>query len=432
MFSGIIKKSRQSFFSVRSFVRTQPLSVNYGIDGILVAGALGIAVNNNNLFAQRLGADDFQLSLLQLVPSLLTLFLLIPAGLFADSLRNKRLMMSVMLVVSGIFYAVVSTSAFVPVHSVYFFVVFLAIASVAVNGMYNLSWQSFFPEAVEATRRNMVLTFRARMTMIVQLIAPLAVGAILTSIASDSGKIAAHQLFYILAAVMLITNAFHIRKIKAVAPNEPKRISFSEMKIAAKRLAGNKKFIVFALVILFFHATWQMDWTLYFIGQANYMQMNELLLSFAPVGSMLAQLITLKFWSKLNTKRGVEFTLTFGIFGLVINTIAMMVGVSLPAPFGIIVFLTLHFIAMLTFANITLSLFQCLLKVVDEEYRSFSISIYTCLITLSNAVMPMMGVLLYRAFGGDLNGFRYAFMVVFALRIVAGLLWMLRNKYAKS
>jgi len=269
------------------------------------------------------------------------------------------------------------------------------------------------------------------MTMIVQLIAPLAVGAILTAISSNSGKIAAHQLFYILAAVMLITNAFHIRKIKAVKPNEPKRISFAEMKTAAKRLAGNKKFIIFALVILFFHATWQIDWTLYFIGQANYMQMNELLLSFAPVGSMVAQLITLKFWSKLNTKRGVEFTLTFGIFGLTINTIAMMVGVSLPAPFGIIVFLTLHFIAMLTFANITLSLFQCLLKVVDEEYRSFSISIYTCLITLSNAVMPMIGVLMYRGFGGDLNGFRYAFMVVFSLRIVAGLLWMLRNKYAK-
>jgi len=432
MIANITKRIRQGFFSTRSFVRTQTLSVNYGIEGILAVGALSIVGNNNNLFAQRLGADDFQLSLLQLVPNLLILLLLIPAGIFADSLRNKRIMIAVTMVVAGIFYSLVSATAFVPVHTVYIFIIVLSVATVSGAGMYNLSWQSFFPEAVEEGRRNMVLTFRARMTMIVQLVVPLVVGAILTAIISTEGKIVAHQAFYLLAAVLLFSNAFHLRKIKSVNPSEPKSISFAEMKIATGRLVRNKKFLIFTFVLLFFHATWHMDWTLYFIGQANYLQMNEFLLGLTPVGGMAAQLITLRFWSKLNTKKGVEHTLTFGIFGMATHAIAMIVAVSLPAPFSIITFLFLHFVAMLTFANITLSVFQNLLKVVDEEYRSFFISVYTCLITLSNAVMPMVGVLLYRALGDDLNAFRYTFVIVFALRIGAGLLWLWSKKKIAS
>ena len=412
------------------FIRPSPLSINYGIDGLLVAGALSIAGTNNNLFALRLGASDIQLSMLQFLPHFLTFLLLIPAGLIADSLKNKRRMMTLMLILAGIFFAIVSISPLVPVHNIYFFLVFLALALVSAGGMYNLSWQAFFPEVVTEEVRNTVLTFRARMTLLVSLVVPLSVGSILLAIPSYEGKIRAHQAFYILAAILLVANVFHIRKIKAVLPVVPKKVSFAELKAAGKRLS--KPFVFFTLAVLFFHMTWHIDWTLYFIGQATYLQMNELLLNLTPVSGMVAQLITLKFWSKRNTKHGVDSSLTFSIFGLALNPIAVILGTSLSHPFGIVIFLTLHFVAMLTFANITLSLFQCLLKVVDEEYRSFSISIYTCLITLSNAVMPLVGVFVYRSFGANVNGLRSAFGVIFVLRIFSGLVWVLRVKYTKK
>jgi len=409
-----------------------PQSVTYGIDGILVAGALSIVANNNNLFAQRLGATDFQLSMLQFLPAILTFFLLIPAGLMADSLKNKRRMMTLALILAGAFFAVVSFSPFLPVHNVYFFLTFLALALVSANGMYNLAWQAFFPEVVKEENRNKVLTFRARMTMMVSLVVPLSVGTILTAIPGYDGKIRAHQAFYVLAAVLLFANVFHIKKLKAIIPAVPKKVSFTEMKIAGKRLLRNKPFIIFTLAILFFHMAWHIDWTLYFIGQANYLQMNELLLSLTPVSGMIAQLITLKFWSKRNTKHGVDSSMTYGVFGLALNPIAIIVGIALPHPFGIMAFLMLHFIAMFTFANITLTLFQCLLKVVDEEYRSFSISIYTCLITLSNAIFPMVGVMLYRSLGANARGLQFAFAIIFVMRIAAGVVWLLRLKINKN
>jgi len=424
----LTKKLKHAVYSGRSFIKTQPLSVNYGIDGLLIMGAMGIAGNNNNLFLQRLGAGDFHLTMLQFIPQILVFFMLIPIGIFADSLRNKRIMMSAALVASGIFFMIAGLSAFIPVYAVYVFLIFLSLANASTFGFYNLSWQAFFPEAVPEWKRNDVLTFRARMTMLVQLVVPLLVGGILTAIASDEGKIAAHQVFYVVAAVFVISNAFHVRRIKAVKPAEPKRMSFAEMKTAGKRLVKNKPFIIFSMTILFFHMTWHMDWTLYFIGQRNYLQMNEIMLSIAPITAMLAQLVTLKFWSKMNTKRGVERPMVYGMLGLALCPLAIIVGTSLPLSYGPFVFLVIHAVGHLAFANITLNLFQCLLKVVDEEYRSFSISVYSCMITLSNAVMPIVGVAIYRGLGGDVNALRLTFAMLFVLRVLAAGLWLLRLK----
>jgi len=72
------------------------------------------------------------------------------------------------------------------------------------------------------------------------------------------------------------------------------------------------------------------------------------------------------------------------------------------------------------------------LQVADEEYRSFSISVYTCLVCLSNAVMPVAGIALYRALGGDRNGLKLAFAIIFILRIAAAGLWLSRWRWQKN
>ena len=414
----------------RAFAKSSPLSLRYGVEALLWSGAVHIAVNNNNLFAQRLGATEFQLSMLQFLPQIIMLFLLVPAGFFADSLTNKRRMIAAALVFVSIFYALAGGSAFIPVAAVYFFIVFLSLSNVAL-GMYNLSWFAYFPEVVPDNleayeNRNSVLTFRARVTMIAGFIIPLAVGLILTSIPSDSGKIAAHQVFYIIAAVLILSNAFHFKRFTAINPAPPKRVNFDEIKTASKRLIKNKPFIIFTVMILFFHMTWHADWTLYFIGQANYLHLNEFMLSITPVTATVAQLLTLKFWSKNNTRQGIEKPLAYGMMGLALCPLAIIIGLTLPGNFGIIAFFTLHFIGHLAFANIALNTFQCLLKVVDDEYRSFSISIYTCFITLSNAIMPVVGVALYHQLG-IIN----TFVILFAARILAGVLWLIRVKHSK-
>jgi MFS family permease len=410
---------------IRAFAKGNPLAVKYGIDGLLIMGAMSIAVNNHSIFALRMGAGEFQLSLIQFLPQILNMLLLIPAGLLADSLFNKRRMLSGSLMLAAVFFMLGGFSSLIPVHTVYFFLGFIALANVC-NAMYNLSWQAYFPEVVTEDKRNAVLTFRARITMIVSILMPLVSGAILASIPGHDGKVMAHQIFYVIVGLLLFSNAFFLRRIKASMPAAPKRISRTQFKSAVSRLVKNRPFIGFVAVALFFHITWHMDWTLYFIGQANYLHMNEFLLSLTGVGATLAQLVTLAFWSRQNARHGVEKPVTFGILGLSLCPIAMILALSVPSAMGIPVFLVANFIAHMAFATIAISFFQCLLKVVDKEYRSLSISLYTCFIMASNAVLPVAGVALYRALGGSMYALRNTFWIVFFLRIIAAALWRLR------
>jgi len=106
----------------------------------------------------------------------------------------------------------------------------------------------------------------------------------------------------------------------------------------------------------------------------------------------------------------------------------MIISVSLQVSWNAYLFVVLHTIAHIPFCAITLNLFQCLLQVAGEENRGFSMSVFASMLCLSNAIMPVVGVTLYHAFGGDLNGFRCIFGLIFILRIFAAGLWLLRWK----
>jgi len=425
---------------IKKFADSNPVAMRYALDGLFAALAVNIASNNNNLFALRLGANDYQLSLVQFLPQIFTMLILIPGGLFAGSLHNKRRMIIGALITGAAGYLLCALSPFfkftqsagnlVPAYSIYFFLVFLALAAGAV-ATYNLSWQSFFPEVVDIQERNRVLTMRFHMDVFINIPLPLLVGAILLHTAAGRGKITVHQSFYLCAALFLIITALNYRRIKAVRPAAPKRVSFFEIKMSVKRILHNRQYLLFVAAALFFYMTWHFDWTLYFIGQFDYLKMNEFQLGLTTLGSTGVQFLTMRFWSRVNEKHGVVLPLTFGILGLSLCPIAMIISLSLPISVAPYIFLALNALANLPLATTTLNVLQCLLQVVDKENVSFSISVYACLVCLSNAVMPVAGVALYRALGGDKNGLKLAFAIIFTLRIIAALLWLLRLKWQK-
>jgi len=426
--------------NIKNLAKTNPAAIRYIMDGLLAVSAVNIASSNYGLFAVRLGADDFQLSLVHFLPHFFTLLVLIPGGLFMDSLSNKKRIVIVMMLVVMAGYSLCAVSPFAGFYSIQFFLGSLALTGSAV-ALYNIAWQSFFPGVVTVNTRNRVLTLRTRVTLIISMIMPLLVGVILTNIKNNNNKIIAHQAFFISAVFLLFLAIFNfkrIRRIRKSAPDTaaqsavlqnteaPKQIKLSEIKNAWFRLIKNKKFILFTVTALFFHMTWHFDWTLYFIGQVNYLKMNELQLGLVNLGAALIQLLTLKFWSRKNERLGVAPPFTFGILGLSLCPVFLTVSVSLPLSLGPHLFIILHTIAHIPFCTITLNLYQNILLAVNEEKNvSFYISVFASLLCLSNAVMPVAGVALYHSLGGDLNGFKFTLMIIFILRIFAAFLWFL-------
>ncbi|MDR0287497.1 MAG: hypothetical protein LBI03_07340, partial [Clostridiales bacterium] len=198
------------FTRVRNFAGSDPVAVRYATDGLLVALAVNIGANNNNLFALRLGAGDYQLSLVQFLPQIFTMLILIPGGLFVGSLHNKRRMVIGALITAALGYSLCALSPylnlmnheskFTSAYSIYFFLPFLALAAAAMS-TYNISWQSFFTEVVDVYERNRVLTMRTHMDVFISIPLPLLVGTLLLHAAPGSGKILVHQCFYVCAAL---------------------------------------------------------------------------------------------------------------------------------------------------------------------------------------------------------------------------------------
>ena len=258
------------------------------------------------------------------------------------------------------------------------------------------------------------------------IIIPFASGAILSSLDSVDAKIGIHQVYFWIGVVLLLTQVFVLKKIKGNREPIPVGIGFRSLKSALSELIHNKKFLGFVSVALFFYMTWQLDWTLYFIGQVKYLKMNEVWLSYSSIGNAVGQIITIGFWSHLNVKYGVRFGIIFGALGLAVFPIGMIIATSVSVAEGRIIFLILHTLASMTMAVIMLNVLQCLLQVLPEKNKTLNIAIYTVLITLSNALMPLVGVMIYTQLGGNLKALQTTFWIIFGTRIISTSLWLLR------
>ena len=403
----------------------------FTLEGMLITLVNNLVGNNNNFFATRLGASEFQLSLLTTIPQVVGLCVLIPGGILTDRMKNKRSMVMFSLIAVTVFYALIG---FVPMLPVNKFVLFLTLFAISVGPMtiYNVSWQAFFSDTVSSEDQNHIYTWRTALTFVIGIVIPFVSGSILALATTNSSKLRIHQIYFWIGAGLLLMQVFVLSQLKGNSRTAAVKASNGNLKEVLSELVHNKKFLSFVGVAIFFYATWHIDWTLYFIGEANYLMLDEAWLSYVNIGGTLVQFVTIGFWSRMNRRRGVRYGIIFGNLGLSFFPIAMIIATSLPIPQGKVVFLILNTLSNLAFATINLNVLQCLLQVIPENNKTLTISLYTILVTLSNAFMPMVGVLIYTGLGGDLRGLQLTFALIFILRLTSTCFWFLRWKKLKS
>lgn len=397
----------------------------FTLEGVLFTLVNNLIGNNNNLFAIRLGAGDYELSLVIMLPQLVGMLVLIPGGILTDRLKNKRSMVTTALTVLAVVYVLIG---FVPMLRSYQLGAFLTLIALSLGPMtlYNVSWQAYFSDVVHIDSRNNILAMRTGISFLIGVSIMLLSGSLLASVDSVVEKLRFHQIFYWFAGFLLLIQIFILRKIKSETVANHSGISVQTLKAAFHELFHNRKFLGFVGVAIFFYMTWHMDWTLYFLGQQQYLQMNESWLSSINIGGTITQFLTIGLWSRINVRKGVRFSIIFGALGLALFPITMIIATSLPVGTGRIVFFFLNTLSNFAMATTSLNVIQCLLQVLPEKNKTLNISIYTMFITLSNAIMPFIGVRFYRIMGADLQAFHRVFLILFFLRIVAAGLWALR------
>lgn len=422
----IISKSSRLLNIIKNTKKSNNAMILFALEGVLFTLINNLVNNNNYLFATRLGATNFQLSLVVALPQIVSMLILLPGGILTDRMHNKKRMVILSLSLLASVYVALG---FVPMLGDYSLAAFLVLLAISVGPMtmYNTSWQAYFSDVVPIKNRNKTFTLRTKWAFLINVAAPLLTGALLALAATNSSKLRLHQSFFWISCILIVLQIVLLKRITGGnVEAHSSSVTFKDLKLVVSDMLHNRKFLGFLGVSLFFHMIWQSDWTLYYIGQVNYLELNEFLLSVAIGGGAAVQFLTVGFWSRVNEKRGVRFSIILGSFGISLFPLVMIISTSLPLHIGKIVFLVLGTLANFAFATVALNLLQCLLQVVPEKNKTLSIAVYTLMISLSNAVMPMAGVKLYTILGENLKALHITFIILFIGRLIATGLWTLR------
>lgn len=400
----------------------------FATEGAIFTLVTNLANNNNNLFATRLGATDFQLSLLSLMPQLLGVAILIPGAIFTDRLENKKKMVILALLAVCASFVLAGFSPLAGSARLWMFLICISLSAGSI-ALYNSSWQAFFADTVPPRRQNATYSVRTQLTFVIGIVVPLITGSLLTAQPGNEQKILLHQVFLWLAAGCALCQILILRRVQGGTVKEPSGATVADFLHAARDLGHNRRFLGFAVVALFFYMTWHLDWTMYYIGQTKYVGLSELWLSISNVGSALAQFLTIRFWARMNERRGVCFGMILGAVGLMLAPLSIIVPLALPAEIRPITHVILRSLFDLTCANVTLNILQNLLRVIGEKNRTLSIAVYTIFITLSNAFLPMVGVAIYTALGANEAACAQFYWIALVLRVFAVVFWTLRWRH---
>lgn len=402
----------------------------FGIEGIFLQFISSVNGYGNNLYATNLGATDSQLGLVQTIPNMITVCSLLPIGVIANRMKSSKPLLVALLVFMGVMYCGYATVPVMGEHRMLFFFVFLGL-TVSTLQTYNAQWQTFFGDTVRSHTRNLVYTFRNRFMMFAGTLAPLICSAAMGPVDSTEGKLTVLRVFYYICGGMMILQAIAISRIKdgVRSPEliaEMKKFSVRDIGSVLRQVAADKRFLSFFFAIMLFYFGWHLDWSMFYIVQVQYCGFTEVNLGYYCSLNCVVQLLSIGFWSRLNGRKSVYFTFIFGASGLTIGSLFVLFTLLMPEAARMILLMILVNIAIIPQTAIMICVVQMLLNFVPKRNRAMIISLYTIAVTLSNSLMPYLGVQLYLAFGSDYQAVLLTFMIVFLVRLAATIVFLLR------
>ena len=249
------------------------------------------------------------------------------------------------------------------------------------------------------------------------------------------GKLLVLRSFFYLCAVCVLLQAAAIKKIPVEQQEEGKapaeagkassRFSVSDLLEAITSVGKNKALRWFFVPVVFFYITWQLDWSMWYLGQVKYCKMSEMTLSICNGVFNIGQLAAVGMIAKVVRKKSPDFALIFAGIGLCFCPVIMILVPHLPLAYRGVTFIVLMTVLNAPQCAVALCTVQILLNAAPEKNRSLLISLFTMMTTLTNSVLPLLGVRLYTALGADLTALYRFNLIDLGVRILStlGLVW---------
>ena len=379
------------------------LLILFGLEGLLLQYAVSLNSLANNLYATNLGATDTQIGLVQTVPNMVAVLFLIPFGLLGGRTRRSRTVPLFLLLFLGISYF---GYAAVPWLSIGRMEAFFAFLGMTVGGIaiYNAQWQNFFGDAVDMPQRNGVLTVRNRCLFFTGVIVPLLCGTLMTAAPHVEEKLRVLQVFYALAGVCMLLQAFVLWRIPCPARRDEelsKKAGLAVFRQALGHMAHHRAFRSFFVCIMLFYFSWHFDWSLWYLAEVQYAGMNEAQLSLFQALCSVCQMIFIGFFAGLCRKKSEHYAILWACAGLWLCPVMVAGMLWVPMQARAVYFIIIGLVGNIPQCVISMCTVQMLLQVCPRANRALIISLYTLFVTLSNSLLPLLGVQVYTALGSN-------------------------------
>lgn len=385
--------------------------------GVLNMTALNMVQPFISIFAMKLAASDSQVALLSSAPAVVSLLAMIPGGKYADAQPQKKRITATFFLMHRFFWVLM---AMIPFFSTDLRATLLVGVVALMNlpgAMANVSWQGFIGGVVPQSKRADAFAARNRAMNIAGTAMVLIVGRLLDMMSFPVG----YQIVFCGAFAMALVEIWVFSRIEEDAPADAARFngaafwkSFGRSFIAdIKEMSKNNRFLRYTAASIFFYFAWQAPWPLFSIYQFRVLNANNMWISILNLTNTGGSLVGYGFWARYMNKNGTFKTLFASTVGIFIVPVAYAFSTNLYM---------ISFFNLLTgaiFSGVNLALFNALLEVVPENRRTTYIAYYTTVVNFATIFAPLTGVAIYK-----LVGFRWAFLITAALRLLGSLTFL--------
>jgi MFS family permease len=388
--------------------------------GILYEIALNFYKPFSIKFLERIGGSDFDITLFNALPGLVTLIAILPGAIWLRRSSDKKRTTRGMILTGRFFLLAMALVPIVPQG--YRAMLFLGLFTMMCipDAIYQTSYQSFIGDLFEPRARATAIGMRNKLTVPAMTAVTLICGNLLVWMPkTEDQRLLIYQIFFVLAFVFGVTEfmVFKRFKMNRQIENASSGPVGERWLSVVKRILKDKSFVFFALCSLGFHFGWQMGWPLFNIYIIRNLGANELWLAIISVVSSITMFFGYSFWSRQIDQRGNSVVLPVCSFGMALTPLMYAWSPNLY------VLLVMALVSGF-FTSGTLSvLLSALLEATPEKDRVMYIAVYNVLINVSLAVSPLIGHYFLES-----RGIFFALYMTGLFRFLGSLLFFYRDR----
>ena len=373
-------------------------------------------------FLERIGGNEFHISLLNSLPGLVGVAVGLPGAIWIAGNRKKNLKtltaeftLFSRLLVLPLIPLVWMSPQWAPLCCVLILTLKNIPEAISQTALQGLSGDMFSP-----AERSTAISQRSRYGVPATLAISLLSGVILRTLpGSDAERLTIYQFFFILAALFGIVEVLFLGKLQATGPVE--RTPLPPWRTLLGQLLADQRYKRYVGASLVYYFSWQMGWPLFSIYQVIDRGADELWLSIIGVLSAIGMFIGYRFWNHVMLRHGNAKTAIYTTLGMSLNPLLMIAFPSLYWLSGI------NLLIGFFTAGVSTVLLNALLEVTPQTNRVVFVGAYHSLVNLSLAISPIVAFAVLRTVG-----MFWALAVVSGCRLIGCLSFILYNRTTRQ